>query len=266
MWLSPRVLHWRRVPSSQQYFFGVESGLNENCDSGETVTTRTTTTIAGSTRRPRTLRDTSISGWRKVGPAYHAKKRVLDLAVCLAALPMIAPVLIACAALVKLSGPGPLLFVQERTGQGGHRFKMYKFRTMVQDAASMKEQMRGSNRMGGPDFKVLNDPRVTPVGRFLRKTSLDEIPQLWNVLVGDMSLVGPRPTSFESDTYDLWHTERLEVPPGLTGLWQVAGRGEIGFDERVRLDIAYVRNRSMRLDLSLLMRTIPAVLSQRGAY
>jgi lipopolysaccharide/colanic/teichoic acid biosynthesis glycosyltransferase len=130
----------------------------------------------------------------------------------------------------------------------------------------MKEGLGSANLMGGPDFKLADDPRVTRLGVFLRKTSLDEAPQLWNILRGDMSLVGPRPTSFPANTYDLWHTERLEVVPGLTGLWQVAGRGEIDFDDRVRLDITYVRNRSLSLDLSILLRTIPAVLSQRGAY
>jgi lipopolysaccharide/colanic/teichoic acid biosynthesis glycosyltransferase len=130
----------------------------------------------------------------------------------------------------------------------------------------LKKELEALNAMGGPDFKILDDPRVTSVGIFLRRTSLDEAPQIWNVIRGDMSLVGPRPTSFPAQTYDLWHTERLEVVPGLTGLWQVSGRGEVGFDERVRLDIDYVRNQSLPLDLSILLRTIPAVLSQRGAY
>ena len=197
---------------------------------------------------------------------YSVKKRALDLAVCLMALPIALPVLLACAALVKLSSKGPVLFIQERTGRGGNRFKILKFRTMVPEAATMKEDLLSKNIMGGPDFKLAEDPRVTRLGHILRKTSLDEAPQLWNIMRGDMSLVGPRPTSFSAKTYDLWHTERLEVVPGLTGLWQIAGRGEIDFDDRVRLDIAYVRNRSLRLDLSILIRTIPAVLSQRGAF
>jgi lipopolysaccharide/colanic/teichoic acid biosynthesis glycosyltransferase len=198
--------------------------------------------------------------------AYSAKKRVLDLAVCLVFLPITLPILLVSALLVKLTSKGPVLFVQERTGLGGNRFKILKFRTMIPGAANMKRGLESENLMGGPDFKLANDPRVTPIGTFLRKTSLDEAPQLWNILRGDMSLVGPRPTSFSAQTYDLWHTERLEVIPGLTGLWQIAGRGEIDFDDRVRLDIAYVRNRSLPLDLSILLRTIPAVLSQRGAY
>ncbi len=205
-------------------------------------------------------------GARKTSATYHRNKRILDLGFCALALPLALPVLLICAALVKVSSPGPVFFVQERTGRGGRRFKMMKFRTMVQDAEILKCELEDMNLMGGPDFKLANDPRVTRVGDLLRRTSLDEAPQIWNILRGDMSLVGPRPTSFSADTYDLWHTERLEALPGLTGLWQVGGRGEIGFDDRVRLDIAYVRNRSLPLDAMILLRTLPAVLSQRGAY
>jgi len=193
-------------------------------------------------------------------------KRAIDLILCLAALPLVAPVLLVCALLVRLSGRGPLFFVQLRTGLGGRRFRMFKFRTMVPEAASMKEGMRAELGIEGPDFKLAHDPRVTRIGQFLRRTSLDETPQIWNVLRGDMTLVGPRPTSFDASTYALWHTERLDVVPGLTGLWQIERRGDIDFDDRVRLDIAYVRQRSLRLDLEILLRTLPAVLSQRGAY
>ncbi|MCA9503580.1 MAG: sugar transferase [Spirochaetaceae bacterium] len=214
-------------------------------------------------------RDLAVAGGprsRRRTPHYAAKKRALDLAICLAALPFALPVLLVCAALVKLTSEGPVFFVQERTGQGGRRFRMLKFRTMVKDAPALRARLAEQLAHEGPDFKLVDDPRMTPIGRVLRKTSLDESPQLWNVLCGDMSLVGPRPTSFAADRYDLWHTERLEVPPGLTGLWQVEARGDIDFDERVRRDIAYVRNRSLALDLSILLRTIPAVLLQRGAY
>lgn len=206
-----------------------------------------------------------VSG-RRTPNGYPVKKRLLDLTLCTLALPIALPVLAVCALLVLITSPGPIFFIQDRTGWGGRRFKMIKFRTMVVGAADMKADLQQQNVMGGPDFKVNNDPRVTPIGRVLRKTSLDELPQLINILRGDMSLVGPRPTSFGANEYDLWHTERLEVVPGLTGLWQVRGRGDIDFDERVRLDIAYVRNRSMALDFSILLRTIPAVLSQRGAF
>ena len=224
-------------------------------------------TIAGSaTRRRPYLPSASPRGRSQPGPGYAIAKRALDLAVCLMALPVALPLFVVCALIVKLSGPGPLFFVQERTGIGGRRFRMYKFRTMVPDAARMKAEIRAQLGITGPDFKLANDPRVTRFGHFLRRTSFDELPQIWNILCGDMSLVGPRPTSFEAGTYDLWHTERLEVVPGLTGLWQIARRGDIDFDDRVRLDIAYVRNRSFLLDLSILIRTIPAVLFQRGAY
>lgn len=245
---------------------GHKENLNQPFGIGAKFSLATSMTIAGSLTRQRGLRDSSPRGRRRIGATYHASKRTLDLAVCLLLLPLLLPVLLASAFLVKLSSRGPLLFVQERTGLGGRRFKMYKFRSMVPNAASMKEEIKAKNGMIGPDFKVANDPRVTRLGKFFRKTSLDETPQIWNVIRGDMSLVGPRPTSFDTDTYDLWHTERLEALPGLTGLWQVAARGQIDFDERVRLDISYVRNRSLRLDLEILLRTIPAVLSQRGAY
>lgn len=197
---------------------------------------------------------------------YATSKRVFDLLVCLAALPVLLPLACVIAVAVVISSRGPVFFRQSRTGLDGRKFTMYKFRTMVQNATQLKSQLLGDVVSNGPDFKMLNDPRVTRVGVFLRKTSLDELPQLWNVIRGDMSLVGPRPTSFGSETYTLWQTERLEVKPGLTGLWQIEKRGDLDFDERVRLDIAYLRNRSLRLDLWILLRTVPAVLEQRGAY
>lgn len=197
---------------------------------------------------------------------YATSKRVFDLLVCLFALPVLLPLACFIALAVALSSRGPVFFRQGRTGVNGRKFTMYKFRTMVQNATQLKSQLVADVASNGPDFKMLNDPRVTRVGALLRKMSLDELPQLWNVVRGDMSLVGPRPTSFGSETYSLWQTERLEVKPGLTGLWQIEKRGDLDFDERVRLDIAYLRNRSLRLDLWILLRTVPAVLEQRGAY
>jgi lipopolysaccharide/colanic/teichoic acid biosynthesis glycosyltransferase len=152
-----------------------------------------------------------------------------------------------------------------RTGRYGLRFRLYKFRTMVPDAEERKSDLMHLNELQWPDFKIAEDPRVTRVGRLLRKSSLDELPQLLNILKGEMSFVGPRPTSFHPDTYKLWHTERLEVVPGLTGLWQVSGRSNLEFDDRVRLDIAYIRRRSLTLDLLILIRTFGAVWSQDGA-
>jgi lipopolysaccharide/colanic/teichoic acid biosynthesis glycosyltransferase len=185
--------------------------------------------------------------------------------LCVLAAPLVLLILAICAVAIRLDSPGPILFTQDRTGQDGRRFRMYKLRTMVQNAEELKERYAHLNELTWPDFKITNDPRVTRVGRFLRKTSLDELPQLLNVLVGDMSLVGPRPTSFSADTYSLWHTERLDVRPGVTGLWQISGRSELDFDDRLRLDITYIRNRSFQLDLQILLRTLGAVANGRGA-
>lgn len=197
--------------------------------------------------------------------AYRRTKRVLDVVVCVALLPAVLVVLALCALAIKLDSPGPVFFVQERTGKGGRRFPMFKLRTMVENAEELKSEYAHLNELSPPDFKIPNDPRITRVGRFLRKTSLDELPQVINVLRGEMSLVGPRPTSFRPETYRLWHTARLEVRPGLTGLWQVSGRNELDFDERLRLDIAYIRNRSLWLDVAILLRTGGAVVRGRGA-
>jgi lipopolysaccharide/colanic/teichoic acid biosynthesis glycosyltransferase len=180
-------------------------------------------------------------------------------------MPIAVLVMALCAAMIWLNNPGPVLFRQPRTGKGGRRFIMYKFRTMVTNAEELKLKYAHLNELNWPDFKITNDPRVTWMGRFLRKTSLDELPQLFNVLKGEMSLVGPRPTSFDVKTYSLWHTERLEVLPGITGLWQIRGRSKLEFDDRLRLDIQYIRNRGFWLDLEILVRTLPAVFAQRGA-
>lgn len=196
---------------------------------------------------------------------YDPLKRAFDFFVAVAVLPLLLPILAACAIAIRLDSPGPIVFAQLRTGQHGRRFKMYKFRTMVKDAEELKESLRHLSIVPYPDFKVPNDPRITRIGRILRATSFDELPQIWNILNGDMSLVGPRPTSFGADTYDLWHTRRLEVRPGITGMWQIYGRNTTDFDERIRLDEYYARNRSPWLDLKILVLTIPAVLRREGA-
>jgi lipopolysaccharide/colanic/teichoic acid biosynthesis glycosyltransferase len=184
----------------------------------------------------------------------------------LLAMPVLLIAFVVCAILIKLDSPGgPVLFQQQRTGRGGRRFGMYKFRTMVPNAEELKKDLMHLNELQWPDFKITNDPRVTRVGRFLRKTSLDELPQIINVLKGDMSLVGPRPTSFASSTYQLWQTERLDTMPGITGLWQIIGRAETEFDERLRLDIAYIERQSLWLDINILFRTVFAVAEGRGA-
>jgi lipopolysaccharide/colanic/teichoic acid biosynthesis glycosyltransferase len=197
---------------------------------------------------------------------YPIAKRAFDLAVCLLLLLVVLPLLLLCALAIFLESPtGPLLIAQTRTGRDGVPFRMLKFRTMVPNAEELKPALAHLNELPWPDFKITNDPRITRVGRFLRQTSLDELPQLINVARGEMSLVGPRPTSFAPSTYRFWHTSRLEVTPGITGLWQIKGRNKTDFNERLRLDIEYIRNRSLALDLKILLRTVPVVLRRSGA-
>jgi lipopolysaccharide/colanic/teichoic acid biosynthesis glycosyltransferase len=191
-------------------------------------------------------------------------KRLIDLVVCFALLPIVLPILGLCYIAVKLDTPGPFFFFQKRTGKGGKPIKVYKLRTMVKNAAELREQLMHLNELEPPDFKITNDPRVTRVGKFLRKTSLDELPQIFNVIKGDMTLVGPRPSSYNAHTYDLWHTARFELKPGITGLAQVCGRSELLLDEKLRYDIAYLRNMSPWLDIQILIRTIPVVFRGQG--
>jgi lipopolysaccharide/colanic/teichoic acid biosynthesis glycosyltransferase len=202
-----------------------------------------------------------------LGRSYILVKRIMDLVLVLLSAPFWIPLLGVIAIIVRLTSPGaPAMFTQFRTGKGGKRFRMYKFRSMVPNAEALKEKYAHLNELQWPDFKITNDPRITKVGKILRKTSLDELPQLINVLKGEMSLVGPRPTSFGAETYKLWHTERLDVMPGLTGLWQIIGRAQLEFDDRLRLDIAYIERAGIWFDINILFRTFAAVFKQRGAH
>lgn len=200
------------------------------------------------------------------GKIFFLTKRLFDVLLIIIFSPILIFTLVICALLIKIESPdGPILFKQQRTGKNGRRFTMYKFRTMVPNAEEIKKQLAAQNELQWPDFKMAKDPRVTKIGRVLRRTSLDELPQIFNILKGDMSFVGPRPTSFGAETYQPWQTRRLEVLPGLTGLWQIIGRGKMEFDERSRLDIAYIDRQCFWLDLQILVRTITAVLFQKGA-
>ena len=195
-----------------------------------------------------------------------ALKRALDISGALAALLITLPVWLVVAIAIKLDSPGPIFFVQPRCGRYGRTFSFLKFRTMVTDAEARKPELRSQNEKSGPVFKMQRDPRVTRVGRLLRKYSIDELPQLVNVLMGDMSLVGPRPpVPAEVEKYELDHRGRLSMRPGITCLWQVSGRNEIEFEDWVKLDIEYVERWSLWLDLQILLATFPAVLSGRGA-
>ena len=194
-------------------------------------------------------------------------KRLFDILSSGLALIVLSPLFVIVGLIIKLTSPGPVFYRAKRVGRYGKPFTLYKFRTMVVDAEERKAELTQYNEADGPIFKMRNDPRLTRLGGFLRRTSLDELPQLWNVLRDEMSLVGPRPQlPAEVAQYEDWHYRRLEVKPGLTGLWQVLGRSDISFDEMVRLDIYYAENWSPGMDLRILLETIPAVLSGKGAY
>jgi exopolysaccharide biosynthesis polyprenyl glycosylphosphotransferase len=194
-------------------------------------------------------------------------KRAVDVIISLLSLILLAPVFLLIAAAVRLGSPGPVIFKQKRVGLNGRLFDLYKFRSMHEGAEAEVEKLREQNEMTGPVFKLKNDPRITSVGRFLRRFSLDELPQLWNVLWGDMSLVGPRPpVPGEVSLYERRDRRRLSMRPGITCTWQVSGRNEISdFESWVKLDLDYIDNWSLGRDFMLLFRTIPAVLFGRGA-
>ncbi len=206
--------------------------------------------------------------WSLRCTAYPALKRLLDILVASAMLLAISPLLILVALAIRLEDGGPVLFVQERVGRGGRRFRFFKFRSMGTDAERRRTQLAGRSDDGDPiRFKMKRDPRITRVGRWLRRFSIDELPQLWHVVTGHMTLVGPRPPiPEETSRYEASDWRRLDVTPGLTCLWQVSGRATIPFPRQVALDLEYIHNRTLWLDLGVLARTVPAVLTGRGAF
>lgn len=198
---------------------------------------------------------------------YLVAKRIFDVAFALVILCLLSPIWLTAVLLVKATSSGPILYRQVRTGHNGETFTCFKFRTMVRDAHCQRIELVSFNEASGPIFKIRCDPRVTRIGRWLRKLSVDELPQLLNVLHGEMSVVGPRPPLPEEvATYTPFQLGRLDVKPGLTCLWQVSGRSNISFDEWVELDLEYIRRRSFRYDLWLILLTIPAVLTTKGAF
>ncbi len=194
-------------------------------------------------------------------------KRILDFTGALTGIILLSPVYLALAVAIKLDSRGPIVFSQTRVGKNGKLFRFYKFRSMVTNAEALKKSLMTRNEADGPAFKMKNDPRVTRVGRFIRKTSLDELPQLWNVLRGEMSLVGPRPAlPSEVEQWQAWQHKRLAVEQGCTCIWQVSGRSDVNFDQWMRMDIEYVRNWSLKLDISIICRTVLVMLTGKGAY
>ena len=206
--------------------------------------------------------------WIFVIKATLAFKRLLDIVISLSALVLLSPLLIAVALIIKLTDGGNVFYVQTRIGKQGKPFPFPKFRSMVVDADKLKDTLLDqAERKGDVTFKMKKDPRVTPIGRFIRRFSIDELPQIWCVLIGDMSIVGPRPpVPREVALYTQEDRRRLEVTPGLTGIWQVSGRSDIGFKQQVELDVLYIESHGFLLDIKLILKTIPAVLSGKGAY
>jgi exopolysaccharide biosynthesis polyprenyl glycosylphosphotransferase len=194
-------------------------------------------------------------------------KRGMDLVGAAVGLVVAAPIMAVIVVMIRLDSPGPVLFVQERVGRQGRPFRIFKFRTMVANAESLLDELVDVKGLEQPMFKLKDDPRVTRVGHWLRRASLDELPQFVNVLRGEMSLVGPRPEEKRFvDRYEPWQRERLRVKPGMTGPMQIWGRGDLSMEQRVRLEIEYIENYSLLLDVRILLRTLPAVLSAYGAY
>lgn len=204
--------------------------------------------------------------YNNTSSVYSILKRISDIFISLTAMILFLPLLIIIAVIIKIDSRGPVIFAQERNGFKGRIFRMYKFRSMVTIAEDMLKDLQHENEAGSCMFKIKCDPRITRIGRIIRKTSMDELPQLVNVLKGEMSIVGPRPPIMrEVFMYDAWHKLRLSVKPGMTGLWQISGRSKVGFEEMVRLDLKYIRERSLIYDLKIILRTIPVLFGDEKA-
>lgn len=224
--------------------------------------------LRGTTLRHRLNFHLKRLAWITVVRGAYLVKRLLDMAGSAVLMLVLSPVFIGIALAIRLDSPGPIFFKQTRVGRYGQYFSMWKFRSMYIDAEARKQALMAQNEMsGGVIFKMKNDPRITRIGRFIRRASIDELPQLWNVFKGEMSLVGPRPAlPSEVNQYSLAERRRLEVIPGITCIWQVSGRSDIPFDKQVHLDVEYIESQSFWLDLRLLLLTVPAVLLGKGAY
>lgn len=212
------------------------------------------------------LEDTVYNNKYEKSKGYHFLKRTIDIFASIIGLAILSPLMLAVAILIKLESKGPVIFAQDRVGQYGRVFKMYKFRSMVENAEELIVNLKDKNEMSGPMFKIKEDPRITKVGRFIRKTSIDELPQLFNIIKGDMSLVGPRPNlPREVSKFSDKHRQKLLAKPGLTCYWQVMGRNNIGFEEWMKLDIKYLEERSTLLDIKLIFKTFFVLFGDENA-
>ncbi|MBC8138343.1 MAG: sugar transferase [Fibrella sp.] len=271
------VLHWNTTQISRRTTpvlpddIGFSSGggvHHVSCEAvTQIITEQVTAARAQATALPAFLKTDASGDATPPSPAYFVIKRCIDVAISSLLLTILFPVLVVIGLLVALEDRGPVLYYQTRVGRNGRHFRFYKFRSMVKNADALKDNLAAQNEAEGPVFKIKNDPRVTRCGRILRKTSLDELPQLINVLRGEMTLVGPRPhLPREVALYEDWHFERQNVDPGLLCLREVLGRSNLSFDQWVAYDLLYIRNRSARTDSWILLRLIPAVLKADGAY
>lgn len=198
---------------------------------------------------------------------YNVIKRLIDIIASACGIIVLSPILLIVSILIKVESKGPIIFAQERVGKDLKTFKMYKFRSMVNDAEELKEKLMQYNQMSGPMFKMDNDPRVTKIGKIIRKTSIDELPQLINVIKGDMSLVGPRPSlPKEVEEFEPWMKKRFEVKPGLTCYWQVSGRNNIDFEDWMKLDIKYIEDKNLLLDIKLIVKTAFLLFGDKNAH
>ena len=258
------------LPESIGFSAGEVEEKNTSHISPERVTELIVTHVASASQAsalPRFLRDNLNRDNKNVSPVYLALKRTADIVFSLLFMILTAPILLIIGLCVALEDRGPILYYQTRVGKNGRHFRFYKFRSMVTNADALKDKLAKQNESTGPAFKMKNDPRVTRIGRILRKTSLDELPQFINVFRGEMTLVGPRPhLPREVDEYEDWHFERQNAEPGLLCLREVLGRSNLTFDQWVAYDLLYIRNRSIKTDIWILMRLIPALLKADGAY
>lgn len=198
---------------------------------------------------------------------YEICKRIMDVVCSLLGLILLSPLFLITAIAIKREDKGPVIFAQNRTGKDGKVFRMYKFRSMFVDAEKRRAELLAKNEADGPLFKMADDPRITKVGKFIRRTSIDELPQLVNILKGEMSIVGPRPlVTYEQDQCNEYQAQRLLVKPGLTCIWQVSGRSDTKFDELIEMDLEYIRKRSLWLDIKLILKTVVVVFTHKGAY